>query len=297
MHCNPDLVRRELAELLALGAVRRAQPEEVLFYQRIFLVSKKGDSGLRPVIDCRALNQHIQPTPFRCEGFDEIVLALSRNAWMCRLDLTKAYLHVPMAPEVVPFLGFSWEGATYLCIALPFGLRTSPFIFTKLMRVLVKTLRRQGVVMVIYMDDLLVVGRSREGCVAHLSAVIHLLEDTGFTINYTKSVVTPSQQMDFLGNHFDTVSMKITLTPKRLQDILGVARSLSQQRVTTLRRLAAFLGLLTAARPACEEIFLHTVHLNRCKTAATRAQPTWTTSMTRSPTVSRPRRGRHCETV
>ena len=46
-----------------------------------------------------------------------------------------------------------WEGALYQFLCLSFGLPAAPYVFTKLLKILMALLRRIGIRIVIYLDD------------------------------------------------------------------------------------------------------------------------------------------------
>ena len=76
---------------------------------------------------------------------------------MFSFDVKSGYHHVLMWPPHQFFLGFSWfyKGKTrYFCFrVLPFGLSSAPYVFTKLFRPLVAYWRKQGIHIVVYLDD------------------------------------------------------------------------------------------------------------------------------------------------
>ena len=79
-----------LAERLQKQAVERVHdPGTPGYYSRLFLVPKK-NGILRPVIDLSLLNQNIKKQPFKIKTV---------NDWAVSIDLTDAYLHVPIHPQ------------------------------------------------------------------------------------------------------------------------------------------------------------------------------------------------------
>jgi hypothetical protein len=50
-----------------------------------------------------------------------------------------------------------WEGVTYQFTCLAFGLSSAPWLFTKLLRVVAAHLRRNGIRVLLYLDDILIV--------------------------------------------------------------------------------------------------------------------------------------------
>ena len=58
-----------------------------------------------------------------------MVAAAGQGAILIKRDLADAFRHIPVAPDDHWLLGFCWNGTYWIDSFLPFGLRTSPFIF------------------------------------------------------------------------------------------------------------------------------------------------------------------------
>ena len=115
-----------------------------------------------------------------------------------KFDLKSGYHHVNIHPEHFQFLGFQWEDkgrpGCYVFVVLPFGLCTAPYLFTKLMRPLVKLWRGKGLKAIIYLDDGIVSVKGEHQAVEASSQVKLDLENAGFVINAEKSSWAPSMQ-------------------------------------------------------------------------------------------------------
>ena len=74
---------------------------------------------------------------------------------LCDGDLT-----VPIHTPHRKYLWFSWKGTNYQFKVLPFGLSTAPRTFTKTMQPVMEKLREQGLHLVIYLDDILLMADS-----------------------------------------------------------------------------------------------------------------------------------------
>ena len=84
---------------------------------------------------------------------------------------------------------------------MPFGLNIAPLVFTRLMRTALKPLRRDGIRLVAYLDDILIISESKEQAVENSRKTVQWLQQLGFLINSKKSNLCPSQKMEFLGRH------------------------------------------------------------------------------------------------
>ena len=72
---------------------------------------------------------------------------------------------------------------------LPFGLCPAPFIFTKVMRSLVKFLRRERIKICVYIDDGLGASPLLDLALEQAKFVRNSLTQCGFVINSEKSVI------------------------------------------------------------------------------------------------------------
>ena len=68
------------------------------------------------------------------EGIDSVKALVRPKDRFIKIDLTDAYLTVPVHPEYHKFLQFSWEGKLFRFVCLPFGLSSAPRVFTKLLK-------------------------------------------------------------------------------------------------------------------------------------------------------------------
>ena len=127
----PLLLQEEIVQLLQKWEVKRVQNLGTPgFYFWLFLVPKK-NGKLCPVIDLSILNQYIRKQPFKMETVKSILV----NDWGVSIDLTDAYLHVPIHPRSRK--SSVYEHQVFQFTVLPFGMSLSPWIFTKLMDVIV----------------------------------------------------------------------------------------------------------------------------------------------------------------
>ena len=187
---------------------------------------------------------------------------------MCRLDLKDAYLLIPIHRDSKRFLRFQFLQQMYEFNALPFGLSSAPFIFTKLIKPLANYLRSRGIKMVVYLDDFLIFGTTREECRRHTDVTIALLTFLGLIVNWDKSDIEPMQSCKFLGMVIDSQDMVITLPPQKRAKIKETLEyTLNSQRIE-LQRLMELIGVLVAACPAIAYGWLYYKELERLKQRA-----------------------------
>ena len=132
-----------IQELLQKQAIQEIPETQVSFFSRVFLVPKKS-GGWRMVIDLSSLNDYLQVTTFQMDTTQVIKDLLHPQMWGTSIDLSDAYLHVPMHPSSWKYLAFQVGHKRYQFTALPFGLSTAPYVFTVIMKVLKAWARKEN---------------------------------------------------------------------------------------------------------------------------------------------------------
>lgn len=87
------------------------------------------------------------------------------------------------------------------------------------MKPVIKFLRSNGIVCVIYLDDILIISKTIDAARIDCQTTKCLLESLGFLINLKKSVLVPSQICTFLGFVYNSISFKVFL-PMEKQTLL-----------------------------------------------------------------------------
>ncbi|EAL73800.1 hypothetical protein DDB_G0267326 [Dictyostelium discoideum AX4] len=132
------------------------------------------------------------------EGIKNLPSMVKQGYYMVKLDIKKAYLHVLVDPQYRDLFRFVWKGSHYRWKTMPFGLSTAPRIFTMLLRPALRMLRDINVSVIAYLDDLLIVGSTKEECLSNLKKTMNLLVKLGFKLNLEKSVLEPTQSITLL---------------------------------------------------------------------------------------------------
>lgn len=233
------ICEKEVLNLVSKGAVVETRVQG--FVSGIFVIPKKA-GGLRPVINLKELNCFIVHHHFKMEGLVHMKLLVSPNIWMAKLDLQDAYLTVPVHATDQHYLQFIWGGKIFQFTCLAFGLSSAPWAFTKLLKPVVSFLREQGIKIIVYLDDFLILNVSRSKLAQQVDTVKNLLHSLGFVINLEKSRPIPTQVMEFLGLEIDSRAMSLSLPTSKRAAIIALCKKLKSGTGASLRDLATFLG-------------------------------------------------------
>ena len=246
---NCALITDEVKKLIRKQAIALVAPVAAQFLSHVFTVPKK-DGSQRLVVNLRPLNHFVQKHHFKMEGAGMLRDLLQRNDWLVSIDLKDAYHSIQIAEKDRKFLRFLWKEQTYEFRCLPFGLSSAPRVFTKLLKPVMALLRRQGIRTIIFLDDLLVMGQSKEEMVSQVEEILHFFQLLGFVINQEKSVLSPSHTIQFLGFIVDSALMVISLPQKKVVDITKACQAALLQGTLSVRDLSRLIGQMSATMRA-----------------------------------------------
>lgn len=190
-------------------------PSSLGFYSVLFLVPK-GSGGSRLVIALSHLNRFLEISSFSMETAEFIRGALGKGDLLTSLDLTDASFHVPIHRSSRKYLRFATMGHVFQFRALPFGLSSVPWAFSRIVSKVKLELRCHGLQLFQYLDHWLLVAPSSHHASRWTHDLLTLCQDLGFLINLPKSDLLPSQDLIFLGYHFQLVPWKVLPTPERI---------------------------------------------------------------------------------
>jgi len=130
-------------------------------------------------------------------------------------------------------------------------LTSAPCIFTKLLKPVLFHLRKLGIIVICYIDNCIFIAASEEELRDNVSSAIQLFDSVGLTINVQKSILEPTQEVEFLGVILNSRDMTSKLPSHRREHIKEQGLLLLKKEVT-LHDLASFVGLTVASDPAVE---------------------------------------------
>ena len=94
----------------------------------------------------------------------------------------------------------------------------------------------------VFANDSYLQGNIYKACLHNIENTIELLQNLGFTIHPTKSILTPTQRITFLGFVTDSVQMTLEITEEKKNKIHNLCLEILQKEKITLRTLASVIG-------------------------------------------------------
>ena len=230
----------------------------------LMTAAKKPD-GRRAVFDAtygeRSLNKATptdeylgQPCVYtfpKINDFRLMILRCGRNSYMFKRDLHRYYLQLPLCPSEYHRVAFVWRGLIFFFIALMFGLRHSGLQGQKTTDAVAWIHRKSGLDspeerefnICNYSDDLGGVENSFERAKESFLGLASLFDDLGLAESSSKAS-PPSKQMVYLGVHFDTEKMEMSVPAEKLSELKAEIDKWARKTTITKKELQGLLGRL-----------------------------------------------------
>ena len=232
-----------------------------------YFIIPKSDGGFRGCLDCRYYNLYVQSIYFKMDSLRTLRDLSLPGDWMVKLDLRHAYLVVGIHPNARPAFRFRTAHGDYQFRTICFGLRSAPRVFTRLLKPVFALLRKQGIRLVGFIDDVAILGRTPLEAVQNGMKVVALLTALGFIVHAIKSDLTPKQaDGEFLGAvcDFRAEVMAFRMPGKKRRKLRASCRSLLKSSTPlSPRQLSRVLGTMVAARLMVDKAALNSRGLER----------------------------------
>lgn len=192
----------------------------------------KPDGSVRICGDYKlTVNQVVELNKYPLPKVDELFSTLSGGKFFTKLDLSQAYLQLPVEKGSRKFLTINTHRGLFEYTRLPFGISSAPGIFQRTIESLLRGIDGVSV----YLDDILITGKSEEEHLANVDRVLSILGSAGLKLNKGKSKFC-KQSVEYLGFVIDQDGLH-TLPTK-------VSAIREAKQPTNVSELRAFLGMI-----------------------------------------------------
>ena len=145
------------------------------------------------------------------------------------------------------------------------GLSSSPRIFTNVMKPPLAYLRQKGCTVLGYVDDFFIQGSDSRECYSSLEEAVLLFLQLEFHVHPERSALIPSQSLTFLDFDLNSVSMTVTLTQEKRDQLESLCTEVMNGENWSIRFVAKVIGKVVSALPGVEFGRLHYRNLERDK--------------------------------
>ena len=190
-----------------------ARPSNSSWAAPIVMVRKK-DQTARLCVDYRPLNERTIKDAYPLPRIQDTLDTLSTARYFSTLDLTSGYWQVEMTPRARKAAAFCTRKGLFEWNVMPFGLCNAPATFQRLMdRVLVGL---QWEMCLVYLDDIIVLGRDITQMLERLSQVFSRLREANLKLKPSKCCLF-REEVSYLGH---IVSAKgVATDPQKVQKV------------------------------------------------------------------------------
>ena len=217
----------------------------------------KPDGSARLILDLSsprgdAVNEGIDSEQYsvRYSKFDdaiELVRQLGAGAFMAKIDIKHAFRLCPVQQKQWPLLCFFWNNKYYFDVRLPFGSRSSPFIFNAFAELLCWVLVMAGIQYIIhYLDDFFMARAAKDKCASDMAIMVSVCDELGVPIASDKTV-GPTNTITYLGIEIESNKMSIRLPEDKLIKIKNMVNKWVIKKTCTKRELLSLIGSLSFA--------------------------------------------------
>ena len=202
----------------------------------VVLVRNK-DGGMRFCVDYRKLNRATKLDEYPLPRIDDTLDMLSGAQHFTTLDLASGYWQVPVDQASQEKTAFITHSGLYEFRKMPFGLVNAPATFQRLMQVVLSGLTQK--VCHVYLDDVLVFGRTFEEHLQNLCSVLDRIRSAGLRLKPKKCCIG-RMSVEYLGHVVSADGVRTD--PKKLVAVRQFPTP------TDVKALPSFLGLASYYR-------------------------------------------------
>ena len=243
------VIRRSLSAYNApLLVVSKKDPEKTLMKKRICL-------------DYRQLNAKCLKSHYRLPQVSEMLQRLGGSKYYANLDLVSAFYQLNLAEEDRHKTAFSVvnQGSFEFC-RTPMGCSYAPASMQRALDLVLSGLEDKCIA---YIDDLLIIGTTKEQLLENVASVLQRLQSRNIKINLKKSTFM-MESVEFLGFECSAEGYRAS---KRKTELIKTA-----PMPTTVKQVRSFVGLCSFFRNSIPRYSDMARHL----TALTRKDSLWT---------------------
>ena len=171
------------------------------------------------------------------------LLQLGPGAYLYKTDLARGYRQLRVDPGDWPLLGFKHNGAYFMDLCPPFGLRTSAMFMQRTSEAVSHVHANFGFYSRPYLDDFGGAESDKGRADDALNCLQKIMQQLGLR-EAAHKVCRPAQVMTWLGIRYDSVTMIMSIPPDKLEEIMGVVRAWQGKTRATAKEMQSLIGLL-----------------------------------------------------
>ena len=116
-----------------------------------------------------------------------------------------------------------------------------------------------------HIDNLLLIAQNPNDCVSNIHDTVHLFSKLGFIVHPEKSILKPTQEIEFLGFIINSLTMTVRLSASKSTKVQKACQDLLKSKHITVRDVAHVIGLLVSSLPAVQfgDLYYRRLEINK----------------------------------
>ena len=210
----------------------------------------------RVIWDGRYLNEFIRDIPFSMDSATKVAEVAWKGAYMFKLDHKNGYFHVPIEEQSRMYFGICWQEVCYVLCVLPFGWKSSPYIYHSLTEAVNMYIRSLGIPMLGWIDDMLGMVQQLfhlasdeeqfQSCMRAMVVVSYVMFMAGYFLGIKKCSLIPEQVITYLGIECDALKGRFAVPQARVQKYVPLINKLLTSSWISFSTLEKIVGKLVS---------------------------------------------------
>ena len=244
-HAAKEYVKEKVHELTKNGIFEEVKKGSAYNSPCHIVMTKKDDGStkFRLCVDYSQLNKYLIPDCYPIPRIRDIINSLEGKQFFSSIDLRSGFWNLKLKKECRDLLSFSVGQKQLRPVRMPMGLCTSPSIFQRVMRTILRPFLDDFVH--VYIDDAIIMSENEEAHIKHIKKVLEAFEKSGILLNAEKCIFAV-QELSYLG--FKISNKGWTILPKRKKEIENFNPPRNQ------REVKKFIGIVGFLTPCCERL-------------------------------------------
>ena len=230
-YSQKNVIDREVKKMLKDGII---EPSRSPWSFPLLVVPKK-DKTHRLVVDFRRLNKITRTDPYPMPSMKDLISSIGSKKYFTTIDLLQGFLQIPLDEESKEFTAFSSASGRFQYTRMPFGLKSAPVSFVRLMDMVLGDLLGKN--LHCYIDDLIIATDTLDEHLKLLDKVLHRLKSAGLKLKLKKCSFM-KEKIVYLGHTISEHGVEVN--DLKIQAIQNYPIPTSKKEVKSFLGLAGF---------------------------------------------------------
>ena len=184
--CSVEDQKEIDSQITKLLAAKLIEESTSPFAAPATLVYKRGENKKnRLCIDFTSLNKLVVPESQPFPLISDLIIKTRNCRWFTVLDINSAFWSIPLRQKDFYKTGFVTQNGHYNWRCLPFGLKTAPAIFQRILRNIIRR-NNLDAFCANYIDDILIFSETFEDHLKHIEELLKTILKEGFRLKILK---------------------------------------------------------------------------------------------------------------